>query len=112
MRVLAIASKAHATVEDAERDMTFLGLVGMIDPPRPEAKTAIHRCGQAGIKVVMITGDHPLTAEGVARELGLLTHGRVVVGSALEEMSDGALAHGSRRSKCMRVSHPRTSCAW
>ena len=93
MRVLAIAHKTHATVADAERDMTFLGLVGMIDPPRPEAKTAIQRCEQAGIKVVMITGDHPLTAEGVARELGLLTHGRVVVGAALEEMSDAALAH-------------------
>ena len=93
MRVLALAYKTHATVEDAEHDMTFLGLVGMIDPPRPEAKTAIRRCKQAGIKVVMITGDHPLTAEGVARELGLLTHGRVVVGSALEEMSDDVLAH-------------------
>jgi Ca2+-transporting ATPase len=93
LRVLAIASKTPATVADAERNMTFLGLVGMIDPPRPEAKTAIQRCGQAGIKVVMITGDHPLTAEGVARELGLLTHGRVVVGTALEEMSDAALAY-------------------
>jgi Ca2+-transporting ATPase len=92
MRVLAMAYKPHATVADAECDMTFLGLVGMIDPPRPEAKTAIQRCEQAGIKVVMITGDHPLTAEGVARELGVLQHGRVVVGSALEAMSDAALA--------------------
>ena len=93
LRVLGIAYKPHATVEDAERDMTFLGLVGMIDPPRPEAKAAIHTCEQAGIKVVMITGDHPLTAEGVARELGLLKNGRVVVGSALEDMSDETLEH-------------------
>jgi Ca2+-transporting ATPase len=93
LRVLGIACKPHATVEDAERDMTFLGLVGMIDPPRPEAKTAIRTCEQAGIKVVMITGDHPLTAECVARELGVLKHGRVVVGSALEAMSDEAFEH-------------------
>jgi Ca2+-transporting ATPase len=93
LRVLGIAFKPHATVEDAERDMTFLGLVGMIDPPRPEAKTAMHTCEQAGIKVVMITGDHPLTAECVARELGVLKHGRVVVGSALEDMSDEAFDH-------------------
>jgi P-type Ca2+ transporter type 2C len=93
LRVLGIAYKPHATVEDAERDMTFLGLVGMIDPPRPEAKAAIRTCEQAGIKVVMITGDHPLTAEGVARELGLLKNGRVLVGSALEDMSDDAFEH-------------------
>jgi Ca2+-transporting ATPase len=93
LRVLGIAFKPHATVEDAERDMTFLGLVGMIDPPRQEAKTAIRTCEQAGIKVVMITGDHPLTAECVARELGVLKHGRVVVGSALEDMSDEAFDH-------------------
>ena len=53
-------------------EMTFLGLVGMIDPPRPEAKAAIETCERAGIKPVMITGDHPLTAQAIARELGLL----------------------------------------
>ena len=52
--------------------MTFLGLAGMIDPPRPEAKSAIAICAQAGIRAVMITGDHPVTAQAVARELGLL----------------------------------------
>ena len=49
--------------------MTFLGLVGMIDPPRPEAQAAIQKCEHAGIRVVMITGDHPLTAQAVACEL-------------------------------------------
>jgi Ca2+-transporting ATPase len=93
LRVLAMAYKPTATVEDAEQEMIFLGLVGMLDPPRPEAKAAIQTCEQAGIKVVMITGDHPLTAEGVARELGVLKNGRVVVGAAVEEMSDEALAH-------------------
>ena len=72
LRVLAVAVKPRASLEDAERGMTFLGLVGMIDPPRPEAGRAIETCERAGIKPVMITGDHPLTAEAVARELGLL----------------------------------------
>lgn len=91
LRVLAVARKASASRETAERDMTFLGLVGMIDPPRPEAKAAIHTCELAGIKPVMITGDHPLTAEAVARELALLKAGRVVTGSELESWSDSEL---------------------
>jgi Ca2+-transporting ATPase len=88
LRVLAVATKSNATLADAEGGMTFLGLVGMIDPPRPEAKAAIQQCEQAGIKPVMITGDHPLTAQAVARELGLLKTGHVVTGAELEAMSD------------------------
>jgi len=91
LRVLAVARKSNATRADAERDMTFLGLLGMIDPPRPEAKAAIHTCELAGIKPVMITGDHPLTAEAVARELALLKDGRVVTGPELETWSDTEL---------------------
>jgi Ca2+-transporting ATPase len=59
-------------LKTAQTGMTFLGLAGMIDPPRPEAKEAIAVCAEAGIRPVMITGDHPLTAQAVARELGLL----------------------------------------
>lgn len=88
LRVLAVASKPNAALENAEREMTFLGLVGMIDPPRSEAKAAIQTCEQAGIKAVMITGDHPLTAQAVARELGLLNTGRSVTGAELEAMSE------------------------
>lgn len=88
LRVLAIAARPNASIESAEREMTFLGLVGMIDPPRPEAKSAIQTCEQAGIKVVMITGDHPVTAQAVAHELGLFKDGRVVIGSELEAMSE------------------------
>ena len=88
LRVLAVAYKRGATREDAEQGMTFLGLVGMIDPPRPEAQAAISECEQAGIKVIMITGDHPLTAKAVADELGLSKHGYVVTGAELEVMSD------------------------
>ena len=90
LRVLAVASRSDVHIEIAEQEMSFLGLLGMIDPPRPEAKRAIQTCEEAGIKVVMITGDHPLTAQAVARELGLLKRGRVVTGSELESMSDEA----------------------
>jgi Ca2+-transporting ATPase len=90
LRVLAVADKPDAGSDDAEQDMTFLGLVGMIDPPRPEAHAAIATCESAGIKVVMITGDHPLTAQAVARELGVLKDGRVISGAELENMSDSA----------------------
>ncbi|MGB5266508.1 MAG: cation-translocating P-type ATPase, partial [Polyangiales bacterium] len=93
LRVLGVARKADATLGDAERDMTFLGLVGMIDPPRPEAKAAVEQCERAGIRVVMITGDHPLTAQAVAGELGLLRGGPAVTGADLEDMSDEALEH-------------------
>ena len=88
LRVLAISSKPSVTLETAQIGMTFLGLAGMIDPPRPEAKNAIAICEQAGIRTVMITGDHPVTAQAVARELGLLKTGRVVTGAELEAMSD------------------------
>ena len=88
LRVLAVAYKQGATLQTAEQEMTLLGLVGMIDPPRPEARAAIETCNAAGIDVVMITGDHPLTAEAVASELGLLKTGRVVTGAELESMDD------------------------
>ncbi len=92
LRVLAIATKPDAVLETAAQEMVFLGLAGMIDPPRPEAKAAIALCVDAGIRPVMITGDHPLTAHAVARELGLLRNGgRVVTGAELEEMTDEQL---------------------
>ena len=91
LRVLALARKRTARVEDAERRMTFLGLVGMMDPPRAEAASAVLTCGHAGITPVMITGDHPLTAKAVAEEIGLLNGRQVVSGSELASMSDADL---------------------
>ncbi|MEZ0396630.1 MAG: cation-translocating P-type ATPase [Anaerolineales bacterium] len=88
LRVLGIAFKPEATLETAETNMVFLGLAGMIDPPRPEAKAAIAVCEEAGIRPVMITGDHPSTARAVARELGLLKTGRVVTGAELDQIGD------------------------
>ena len=93
MRVLAVADKGGTDcLDQAQGGLTFLGLVGMIDPPRPEANEAIRTCEAAGIRVLMMTGDHPATAEAVARELGLLKNGRVVTGTQLEAMSPEAFA--------------------
>jgi P-type Ca2+ transporter type 2C len=91
LRVLAIARKSHTTVDGAETQMTLLGLVAMMDPPRPEARAAVERSEAAGIRTVMVTGDHPLTAGTVARELGLISGRRVVSGRDLEAMSDDEL---------------------
>lgn len=88
LRVLALAMRRNASPEDAEHDLLFLGLVGMIDPPRPEVKLAIETCEKAGIKPIMITGDHPLTARAIALDLGLLKRGRVVTGAELEEFDE------------------------
>lgn len=105
LRVLAVAYKPRAAVADAENEMTLLGLAGMIDPPRPEAKSAVRRCEEAGIKVIMITGDHPLTAKAVADELGLSKDGRVVNGSEMEVMDDGQLERAVDSIEvCARVS--------
>ena len=91
LRVLAIARKTGASLEDAERQMTLLGLVAMMDPPRAEARAAVQTCEAAGIRAVMITGDHPLTASTIASELGILKGGRAVTGRDLEAMSDADL---------------------
>ncbi|HEX6106873.1 MAG TPA: cation-translocating P-type ATPase [Gemmatimonadales bacterium] len=92
LRVLAIARKRAASLEGAEGHMVFLGLVGMMDPPRAEARAAVHTCRDAGITPVMITGDHPLTATAVADEIDLLAGRRVISGRDLTRLSDAELA--------------------
>lgn len=98
LRVLAIAYKEidapphYPTSENLECGLTLMGLVGMIDPPRPEVKTAVDVCRRAGIKPVMITGDHVVTAAAIARELGILQPGdKAITGSELDAMTDGQL---------------------
>ena len=91
LRVLAVACRSDATHDNAEGEMVFLGLIGMIDPPRPEAKEAIRTAESAGIKPVMITGDHPDTARAIARELGILKEGRAVTGADLDRMGEAEL---------------------
>lgn len=92
LRVLGIAGRllpgSSLKPEDVEKDFVFIGLVGMRDAPRPEAKAAIETCRKAGIKTVMITGDHKLTAIAVAGELGLLRGGVALSGAELDNLSD------------------------
>ena len=82
--------------EDSEKQMVFAGLVGMIDPPREEAKDAIKLCHKAGIKSVMITGDHKITAMAVAKELGILTDGKAITGAEFDKISDEEFARTVR----------------
>jgi Ca2+-transporting ATPase len=87
-RDLGAAPAEGFTAESIERELVFVGLTGMYDPPRAEAKGAIAVCGAAGVRVVMITGDHPETAAAIARELGIPAGGEAVVtGVALDAMS-------------------------
>lgn len=92
LRVLAISSRSLPAVAGQSRvieeDMVFVGLVGMIDPPRDEVKDAIRLCGQAGVKTVMITGDHKVTAVAIAKELGLLKEGKALSGAELDNLND------------------------
>ncbi len=99
LRVLAIAYKplnaipTNPVPEELENMLTLVGMVGLIDPPREEAKRAIQKCKTAGIKTVMITGDHVLTACAIAKELGIMGQGdRAVTGVELSRMSDEELS--------------------
>jgi Ca2+-transporting ATPase len=86
------ASPADLTADAVEHDLVFVGLTGMYDPPRPEGKDAVAKCHAAGIRVVMITGDHPGTATAIAREIGLASaDDAAVAGVELDKMSDDEL---------------------
>ncbi|MFQ5574644.1 MAG: cation-translocating P-type ATPase, partial [Terriglobia bacterium] len=98
LRVLALAMKVWPKMPDqigpetAESDLTFLGLAGMVDPPRPEAREAVRRAQSAGIRPVMITGDHPVTAVAIAEKLGITTdRSAVVTGAELDRMDPETL---------------------
>jgi magnesium-transporting ATPase (P-type) len=102
LRVLAVATGAVEPnlqandgwrVEDVERDLTLLGLIAMEDPPRPEVPSAIAACRQAGVRIVMVTGDHGLTAATIGREIGLSDgDARIVTGVELDSLDDKRLA--------------------
>jgi Ca2+-transporting ATPase len=98
LRVLAIGYKEinevpdELTSEDLENELSLMGLVGMIDPPRPEAKVAVATCRRAGIKPVMITGDHVVTATAIAKELDIYRDGdKSITGAQLDAMTDSEL---------------------
>ncbi|MDQ0206414.1 calcium-translocating P-type ATPase, SERCA-type [Alkalicoccobacillus murimartini] len=101
LRTIAIAFRvlAHSesiqSAEEAEKDLTLIGIQAMIDPPRPEVKDSIAECREAGIRTIMITGDHKITAEAIATQLDILpSGGKVVDGQMLSKLSDEELAEG------------------
>ena len=104
LRTLAVAARSlpadsldrEQVDEHLEQDLVFIGLIGMIDPPRDEAKQAVVRAKDAGIRPLMITGDHPKTAAVIATELGIAEDGRTLSGAELEKLSDEALAQTVR----------------
>jgi Ca2+-transporting ATPase len=97
MRVLGVAFRCLVSglpkteADDLERELIFVGMVGMIDPPRPEAASAVAKCKKAGIRPMMITGDHPLTACYIATQLGISDNGMVVTGLQIQQTSQGKL---------------------
>ena len=104
LRVLAMAYKelehepTDEEMKNIEQDLTFVGMVGMIDPPREEVKAAVEKCKTAGIKTVMITGDHKITAVAIAKALGILENDdEALTGAELEEMSDEDLTKNIRK---------------
>ena len=104
LRVLAMAYKeldhepTDEEMKNIENDLIFVGMVGMIDPPREEVKLAVEKCKTAGIKTVMITGDHKITAVAIAKALGILENeDEAITGSELEEMSDEDLTKNIRK---------------
>lgn len=104
LRVLAMAYKeldhepTKEEIKNIENDLIFVGMVGMIDPPRQEAKEAVAKCKTAGIKPVMITGDHKITAIAIAKSLGILENEtEAITGAELEEMSDEELTKNVRK---------------
>ncbi len=104
LRVLAVAQRRLAralpeyTSDTVECDLTFLGLVAMLDPPRPEVTAAVQKCHRAGIRIVMITGDYGLTAENIARRIGILQsrQPRLLTGAELDQMTNQALEEALR----------------
>ncbi len=104
LRVLGAAQRiyderpASNAAEDLEQDLTWIGMCGMIDPIRPEVKDAIQKCRSAGIRPIMITGDHKDTATAIARELGILQPGQMAItGAELDAIPDEVFAHDVRR---------------
>ncbi|MFN2196411.1 MAG: cation-translocating P-type ATPase [Anaerolineales bacterium] len=102
MRILGVAVRGLESMPDTadeaslERDLTLLGLVGMIDPPRPEVEEAVHKCKSAGIRTVMITGDHPLTARHIAAQLGIASDDKYMIGQDLDQLSEQELLEAVR----------------
>jgi P-type E1-E2 ATPase len=117
LRVLAFALRRRVVAdseEALERDLTFLGLVGLEDPPRPEVPGAIRKCHDAGIKIVMVTGDHPRSAVAIAREIGLVRSAdpTVLGGERLRRLSASDLARALCGGACSTGMRELAASAW
>ena len=106
LRVLSAAYKVwdrlpeNLSFDLVEEDMIFVGLVGMIDPPRPEVKSSIKLCNEAGIETIMITGDYKETAYAIARDLGMADHeGQAIMGEELDKYRDEELRELVKKTK-------------
>lgn len=110
LRVLAFAERTlqdeNLNQESVESELTFIGLIGLQDPPRPEVHDAIATCQRAGIRTIMITGDHPLTAEAIGRQVGLDGNSKVVTGSELDQISDEKLKEIVQRTSIFARTTP------
>src|SRR5690606_17667368 len=111
LRVLGVAYRPLSEVPaevtpEIERDLVLIGLVGILDPARPEAREAVRVAREAGVRSIMITGDHALTAEAIATDLGIIQEGeKAVTGNEIEKMSDQELAEAVKRTSAFaRVS--------
>ena len=107
-RLLPAGEPAPHRRSDAERELCFAGLIAMLDPPRPEVADAVARCHTAGIRIIVITGDHPLTAAAIARRVGIARDDPTVIGGEelerLDEQALGDLVHGHRELIFARAS--------
>jgi Ca2+-transporting ATPase len=110
LRVLAFAERRlpdkSSSQEMAESELTFIGLAGLQDPPRPEARQAIATCQQAGVRAIMITGDHPLTARAIAQQVGLDGRQEVITGPELDRLTDEELREVIQRASIFARSTP------
>ncbi|MCU0686455.1 MAG: cation-transporting P-type ATPase, partial [Polyangiaceae bacterium] len=107
LRVLVLARGAAPEESGAAGELRLLGLVGMMDPPRPGVREAVEACRGAGVRVIMITGDHPLTARAVAEELGLFREGdAVLTGAELEPMDEAELGQRARTASVFARTTP------
>ena len=120
LRVLAVALRRlpagfkDYTPDTIERDLTFLGLMAMMDPPRPEVADAVEKCHCAGIRVIMITGDYGLTAESIARRIGIIgkERPRILSGAELDTIDDNALKEALEMRSFLPAWPRNTSCGW
>ncbi len=106
LRVLGVAyrtieRKDKYKADEVEAGLTFIGLIAMLDPPRPEVKQAVAECHGAGIRVVMVTGDYGLTAKAIAREVGIARDARVITGEELSAMTHAGLRHVLEKGECV-----------